>query len=72
MVGKATCAEVLTGAVGSPGEWRMQAAIANGQPAAAVWLHAQPYGVAVLDTRETGIHSITVLSFSISILNLRF
>lgn len=61
-VGKAGCAKVLTAAVGSPGEWRMQATNANGQPAAAVWLHTQPYGVAVLDTRESGIYSITVFA----------
>ncbi|MBO0682357.1 MAG: sigma-70 family RNA polymerase sigma factor [Candidatus Dormibacteraeota bacterium] len=52
-------------ALGSPGEWRMVATAANGQPAAAVYrrdaegVH-RAFGVAVLTTTPTGIARITL------------
>ncbi len=58
--GKTACSLVLTSAVGNPGDWRMIRAVANGQPAVAAYLHGQPFGVAVLDTRRDGIAGITV------------
>jgi RNA polymerase sigma-70 factor (ECF subfamily) len=38
----------------------MNRTIANGQPAVVAYLQAQPFGVAVLDTRRDGIAAITV------------
>ncbi|MFI5960253.1 RNA polymerase subunit sigma-70 [Cryptosporangium sp. NPDC051539] len=58
--GVAQCVPVLTDAVGAPGDWRMEPVVANGQPAARVWLHGEPMGLAVLDSRADGIASITV------------
>ncbi|MCY1144185.1 RNA polymerase subunit sigma-70 [Actinoplanes sp. Pm04-4] len=50
--------------LGSPGDWRLSATSANGQPAAAVYLRDeqgtyQPYGVCVLTVTEAGISRIT-------------
>jgi RNA polymerase sigma-70 factor (ECF subfamily) len=58
--GKRACSRVLAGAVGEPGDWRMDRTIANGQPAVVAHLRGQPFGVAVLDTRRDGIAAITV------------
>jgi len=58
--GKVACSRVLAANVGSPGDWRMDRTIANGQPAVAAYLRGQPLGVAVLDTRRDGIAGITV------------
>ncbi|MFD0737431.1 RNA polymerase subunit sigma-70 [Planotetraspora mira] len=58
--GKAACSRVLAEAVGSPGDWRMDRSVANGQPAVAAYLRGQPFGVAVLDVRHDGIAGITV------------
>ena len=60
--GKATCAQVFAAAVGSPGDWRMDRTVANGQPAVRVHLHGQPMGVAVLDVRRDGIAGVTVFA----------
>ncbi|WP_084216262.1 RNA polymerase subunit sigma-70 [Pseudonocardia spinosispora] len=60
--GKANCSPVLAGAVGNPGDWRLLPTIANGQPAAEVYLHGQPYGLTVLDVRRDGIADITVFT----------
>jgi RNA polymerase sigma-70 factor (ECF subfamily) len=66
--GRKTCVPFLRQHVlGSPGDWRMLAIGANGQPAAAAYTrdqhgHYQPYGICVLtvtcgqDTREHGMH----------------
>ena len=48
----------------SPGDWRMLATSANGQPAAAVWTRDQdgtyrPYGICVLTVTSAGIRRIT-------------
>ena len=58
--GKVACSRVFADAVGSPGSWRMDRTIANGQPAVTAYLHGQPFGVAVLDIRRDGIAGITV------------
>jgi RNA polymerase sigma-70 factor (TIGR02960 family) len=58
--GKVACSRVLDEAVGSPGDWRMDRTVANGQPAATAYLHGQPLGVAVLDIRRDAIAGITV------------
>jgi RNA polymerase sigma-70 factor, ECF subfamily len=58
--GKVTCSRVLAAAVGSPGDWRMDRTVANGQHAVAAYWHGQPFGVAVLDLRRDGIAGITV------------
>jgi RNA polymerase sigma-70 factor, ECF subfamily len=58
--GQVACSRVLADAVGSPGDWRMDRTVANGQPAVAAYLLGQPFGVAVLDIRRDGIAGITV------------
>jgi RNA polymerase sigma-70 factor (TIGR02960 family) len=58
--GKVACSRVLDEAVGSPGDWRMDRTVANGQPAATAYLHGQPFGVAVLEIRRDAIAGITV------------
>ncbi len=50
--------------LGSPGDWRMLATSANGQPAAAAYLRDQhgsyrPYGICVLTVTEAGIRRIS-------------
>ncbi|WP_406632733.1 sigma factor-like helix-turn-helix DNA-binding protein [Amycolatopsis sp. WGS_07] len=56
------CSPVFAAAVGSPGDWRMDRLVLNGQPAAVVRLHDQPFGVAVLDVRRDGIAGVTVFN----------
>ena len=58
--GKVACSRVLADAVGSPGDWRMDRTVANGQPAVTAYLRGQPLGVAVLDIRRDAIAGITV------------
>ena len=58
--GKDACSRILASAVGSPGDWRMDRTIANGQPAVTAHLQGEPFGVAVLDVRRDGIAGITV------------
>jgi len=48
--------------MGTPGDWRMTATEANGQPAAMVWFHDEPFGVAVLTVAEDGIVAITLFA----------
>ena len=50
--------------LGSPGDWRMLATSANGQPAAAAYLRDQsgsyqPYGICVLTVTDAGIRRIS-------------
>ncbi|MEV4535511.1 sigma-70 family RNA polymerase sigma factor [Asanoa sp. NPDC049518] len=50
--------------LGAPGDWRMLATSANGQPAAAAYLrdrhgNYQPYGICVLTVTEAGIRRIS-------------
>jgi RNA polymerase sigma-70 factor (ECF subfamily) len=50
--------------LGSPGDWRMLATSANGQPAAAAYTrdqhgNYQPYGICVLTVTDAGIRRIS-------------
>jgi RNA polymerase sigma-70 factor (ECF subfamily) len=62
--GRKTCVPFLRDHVlGSPGDWRMLATSANGQPAAAAYTrdqdgHYQPYGICVLTVTGQGIRQI--------------
>jgi RNA polymerase sigma-70 factor (ECF subfamily) len=63
--GRVTCLRYLAHVIGSPGDWRMTATRANGQPAVAAYYRdgdgAYPaLGVAVLDVSVAGIARITV------------
>ena len=66
--GRKTCIPFLRNQVlGSPGDWRMLATSANGQPAAAAYTrdqhgNYQPYGICVLTVTNQGIRQI--LSFA--------
>jgi RNA polymerase sigma-70 factor, ECF subfamily len=62
---RATCLPYLAGVVGVPGDWRMVAIAANGQPAAAAYHRDEDgvlraFGIAVLDVTATGIARIVV------------
>lgn len=63
--GRKTCVPFLRNhLLGSPGDWRMLATSANGQPAAAVYTrdpsgNYQPYGICVLTVTSTGIRRIS-------------
>jgi RNA polymerase sigma-70 factor (ECF subfamily) len=62
--GRKTCVPFLRNHVlGSPGDWRMLATSANGQPAAAAYTrdqhgNYQPYGICVLTVTSQGIRQI--------------
>ncbi|HUB42857.1 MAG TPA: RNA polymerase subunit sigma-70 [Streptosporangiaceae bacterium] len=65
--GRATCLRYLAQVTGSPGDWLMTPALANGQPAAAAYYrdgdgthHA--YGLGVLTVTPAGIARITVFA----------
>jgi RNA polymerase sigma-70 factor (ECF subfamily) len=58
--GREACLAFATPAMGAPGEWRMVATEANGQPAALAWFHGKPFGVAVLTVADEGIVVITL------------
>ncbi|CAM3617543.1 sigma-70 family RNA polymerase sigma factor [Kibdelosporangium persicum] len=54
--GRDTCLPFLVDQVmGSPGDWRLSATSANGQPAAVVHHLDRPYGVLVLTVTPTGV-----------------
>ena len=63
--GRKTCLPFLRNHVlGSPGDWRMLATSANGQPAAAAYIRDQhgnyePYGICVLTVTGAGIRRIS-------------
>jgi RNA polymerase sigma-70 factor, ECF subfamily len=63
--GRTTCLPFLRHRLlGSPGDWRMLATSANGQPAAAAWTrdqhgNYQPYGICVLTVTGAGIRRIS-------------
>ena len=58
--GRATCLPFLRDhLLGSPGDWRMLPTSANGQPAAAAYLHDRPYGICVLTVSTAGIRRIS-------------
>jgi RNA polymerase sigma-70 factor (ECF subfamily) len=61
--GRVKCLRYLAHVIGSPGDWRMTATTANGQPAAVAYhkgddglYHA--YGLGMLDATETGVSRI--------------
>jgi RNA polymerase sigma-70 factor (ECF subfamily) len=62
--GRDTCVPFLRNQLlGSPGDWRMLATSANGQPAAAAYIrdqhgNYQPYGICVLTVTSAGIRRI--------------
>jgi RNA polymerase sigma-70 factor (ECF subfamily) len=63
--GRTTCLPYLAGVVGVPGDWRMVAIAANGQPAAAAYRRDEDgvlraFGIAALDVTTTGIARIIV------------
>lgn len=63
--GRETCLRFITQFLGSPGDWRMIATSANGQPAAAAYLRGPDgthlaFGIAVLTVTRTGIARIVV------------
>jgi RNA polymerase sigma-70 factor (ECF subfamily) len=65
--GRDTCLRFLAHVTGSPGDWLMIPAVANGQPAAATYYRDssgtyQGFGVAILTVTATGIASITVFA----------
>lgn len=43
-----------------PGDWRMRAIEANGQPAVVAWFRGEPFGVAVLTVAEDGVVVVTL------------
>jgi RNA polymerase sigma-70 factor (ECF subfamily) len=63
--GRKTCVAFLRSRLlGSPGDWRMLATSANGQPAAAVFIrdpegNYQPYGICVLTVTSAGIRRVS-------------
>jgi len=63
--GRKTCIPFLRSQLlGSPGDWRMLATSANGQPAAAIYTRDQdgnyrPYGVCVLTVTSAGIRRVS-------------
>ena len=58
--GRVTCLRYLAHVIGSPGDWRMTATLANGQPAVAAYYRDSAYGLAVLTVTPAGIARITV------------
>jgi RNA polymerase sigma-70 factor, ECF subfamily len=63
--GRETCLGFIRQFLGSPGDWRMIATSANGQPAAAAYLRGpdgthRAFGIAVLTATRTGISRIVV------------
>src|ERR1700730_17188383 len=63
--GRDTCLGYVTQFFGAPGDWRMTATMANGQPAAAAYLRGsdgihRAFGLALLTVTATGIARITV------------
>jgi RNA polymerase sigma-70 factor, ECF subfamily len=63
--GRETCLRFIAQFLGAPGDWRMIATSANGQPAAAAYLRGrdgthQAFGIAVLTATRTGIARIVV------------
>jgi RNA polymerase sigma-70 factor, ECF subfamily len=63
--GRRTCVAYARQFLGAPGDWRMAATAANGQPAAAAYLRGsdgihRAFGIAVLTATATGISRIVV------------
>ena len=58
--GRVHCLRYLAHVIGSPGDWRMAPALANGQPAAVASYRDSAYGLGVLTVTPTGIARISV------------
>jgi RNA polymerase sigma-70 factor (ECF subfamily) len=58
--GRKTCLRYLAHVIGSPGDWQMFPALANGQPAATAHYRGGAYGLGVLTVTREGISRITV------------
>jgi RNA polymerase sigma-70 factor (ECF subfamily) len=56
--GRAHCIRLLAYILGSPGDWKMTSAIANGQPAARVEHRGQANGVVVVSATASGISRV--------------
>lgn len=56
------CLAVAGPAMGEPGDWRMTAAVVNGQPAAAARFRGEPFGHAVLTLTGEGIAVVTLFA----------
>jgi RNA polymerase sigma-70 factor (TIGR02960 family) len=57
--GRANCIRLLeTYVMGTPGDWRMIATTANGQPAAFVYHRDRAHGIVVLEATATGISRV--------------
>jgi RNA polymerase sigma-70 factor (ECF subfamily) len=60
--GRDTCLRYLAHVIGTPGDWRMTPALANGQPAAVARYRDSPFGLGVLTVTATGVSRITVFA----------
>ncbi len=60
--GRATCLRYLAHVIGAPGDWRMTATAANGQPAALARYRGSAFGLGVLTVTRDGIARITVFA----------
>ena len=57
--GRDNCIQLLEAYVlGEPGDWRLLATTANGQPAAVVHHRGRPHGIVVLAATATGISRV--------------
>ncbi len=57
--GRVRCIHLLeTYVLGAPGDWRMLATAANGQPAAVIYHRGEAYGVVVLSATATGVSRV--------------
>jgi RNA polymerase sigma-70 factor (ECF subfamily) len=60
--GKERCVAFLATVLESPGDWRMEPILANGQPAVVAWIRGERFGGAVLTVAKGGIARITVVN----------
>jgi RNA polymerase sigma-70 factor (ECF subfamily) len=60
--GREKCLAFAVPFMGAPGDWRMEPAEVNGQPAAASWWHGKPFGYAVLTPAGSSIARITLFN----------
>ncbi len=60
--GRERCTAFLATVLESPGDWRMEPFLANGQPAVVVWIRGERFGGALLTVAKGGITRITVFN----------
>jgi RNA polymerase sigma-70 factor (ECF subfamily) len=60
--GKERCVAFLATVLESPGDWRMEPILANGQPAVVAWIRGERLGGAVLTVAKGGITRISVFN----------